>query len=174
MSETVSNGEKKTLAFSFSKSKPKVNLVKTEITKTFVADDTKKNEIELITGIAGKKLQSLNKTSEAIKKPLVIPCQKNELNFNVKPNDTNNKTSPEDLEIINALVADSMNVKLTNKVDAVLAIDSTEVADEKKIIEEPNYEAIGIEQFGNYNCSKKNKLFGVQDNDYLLCRFSRY
>jgi hypothetical protein len=151
MSKATSNIEKKSIAFSFSKLKQKSSLVKqVEVVKAFNLDESKKYQenVELITSIEGKQLKSLNEKNESKKLPLIIPCKKNELNFKVKSKNIN-EVNPEDLEVLNELIADSINQKNKKKPEVILAMSSNDKIDENKI-EEPNYEEIGIEQFGNY------------------------
>ncbi len=135
----MSEPAKKPLAFSFGKTKPKVNLMQTGAVKAFIKTDTQSEEtVELITGLEGQVVKSL-KPVEKVKKALVIPCQKNDLNFG--------KASAEDLEVLNALKADATGI---NKKDADenLTIPADLIDAKLKAIEEPNYEEVGIESFG--------------------------
>ena len=135
------------LSFGFSKTKPKVSLAKTtEAVKAFdFGGSTKKdNDIELITGMEGKKVKSVNKPEEP-KGPLTIPCQKNKLSFQVKA-----PVSAEDQEVINALIADAEDRKKEKEEDSTLAIPADKISDKpEEKVDDPNYEEIGIESFGN-------------------------
>jgi hypothetical protein len=155
MNEQTTNVEKKTLTFSFSKIKPKTSLTikSNETVKAFEITATKnlKNDedekCELIGSIEGKKVKSLNKSEgDEKKKPLIIPCQKNLLNFNPKLATT--ATSAEDLEIIKELIKDTLKNKEEQNKDANLTVEMTNKQKEAEIVEDPNYEQIGIEQFG--------------------------
>ena len=135
--------EKKSLTFSFSKSKPKVNLVKNDKINAFDNDKSKLNDngFELITGLEGKRVKSL-KPTEPAKKPLSIPCPKNELNFSVP-----GKGGISDLDVINALITDS---KIENKKTEAADIAMPEADKVEKKIDEPDYGTVQIEQFGKF------------------------
>lgn len=144
---------KKPLAFSFGKTKPKINLVKTESQKAFDQGVPTQSNHELITGLEGNKIRSVNKPVEK-KGPLIIPCQKNDLSFkipdkNEKKLDKNCETSSEDAEVLNALLADSKG-QTNKKPDADLSIPADQIDNNKKEIKivEPDYEEINIESFG--------------------------
>lgn len=150
MSDQTNVEKKLTLAFSFSKVKTKSTLAvkSTETVKAFeattkLADDDDKRE--LIGSIEGKKLKSLNKTDEdEKKKPIVIPCAKNQLNFNPAKLTANAKA--EDLEVIKELINDTLKNKNEKPKDENLTV---EMKDSKtETVEDPNYEQISIEQFG--------------------------
>jgi hypothetical protein len=156
MSEPVTNGEKKaTLAFSFSKVKTKTSLTlkSVETVKAFEfsskksANEDDDDKREIIGSIVGKKIKSIsNPESNEKAKPLVIPCQKNHININPKLIE---KANPEDLEVIKALINDSLKAKDEKEPDASLTVEMPEEKPkEVENIEEPNYETIGIEQFG--------------------------
>ncbi len=136
----MSEPAKKPLAFSFGKTKPKVNLIQTEVVKVFTpkADIQNGDNIELITGLEGKIVKSINPVDK-VKKPLVIPCLKNDLNFG--------KVSAEDLEVLNALKADATGIH-KKEADANLTIPADKIDPKLKAIEEPDYEEVGIESFG--------------------------
>lgn len=139
---------KKSFGFGFSKTKPKVNLVKTDAVKAFdLGGSSKKDDnVELITGLEGNKVKSVNKPEE-VKGPLTIPCPKNKLSFEV------NKTpvSSADQEVINALIADAEERKNDKKEESTLQIPADKIADKpEEKVEDPDYEEIGIESFGNF------------------------
>jgi len=156
MSELTTSVEKKsTLAFSFSKVKPKTSLsVKsTETVKAFelsskrTGHDDDEDKREIIGAIVGNKIKSIsNPESNEKAKPLVIPCQKNHINFNPK---LISNASAEDLEVIKEMINDTLKSKNEKEPDANLTVDMpSEKPKEAENIDEPNYEAIGIEQFG--------------------------
>lgn len=138
---------KKSFGFGFSKTKPKVNLVKTDAVKAFDLGGKKDDTVELITGLEGKKVKSVNKPEE-VKGPLTIPCPKNKLSFEV------NRTpvSSADQEVINALIADAEERKSAKKEDSTLEIPADKIADKpEEKVEDPDYEEVGIESFGNFD-----------------------
>ena len=117
MSNELTNVEKKTtLAFSFSKVKAKTSLSikSTETVKAFEITSKKFDEDndkrELIGAIEGKKVKSIsNPESNEKQKPLVIPCIKNQINFNPKLIANANQ---DDLEVIKELIKDTQKEKL--------------------------------------------------------------
>lgn len=141
---TEPGAEKKSLTFSFSKSKPKVNLVKNDKIKAFDFDGSQSklndNGFELITGLEGKRVKSL-KPAQPPKQPLSIPCPKNELNFSVP-----GKGGISDLDVINALITDS---KIEKEKTEAADIAMPEAEKVEKKIAEPDYGCVQIEQFGN-------------------------
>lgn len=159
------NLEKKTSSFSFgfSKTKQKTSVIQTAAFK----EETKKTDenIELITSIEGFKLKSLNKSSDTSKKAIVIPCQKNQTLIDTvkykKSKDStdlldesliNSNAKSDDLEAIRALISDS-RVKKEDAENTDLKIPIKEGKSEEKSseiekVEDPNYEAIDLEQFG--------------------------
>ena len=143
--------KKPVLAFGFSKTKTKTTLVKNETTtRTFGFESTTtKEKIELITSIEGKKVKSINQPVEAEVKPLVIPCIQNQIQIvsNKAKEPASIQANPEDLEAIRALLADSINAKKEEK-NSNLSIPIDKL-NEKEVIEDPNYDAVGVEQFGN-------------------------
>jgi hypothetical protein len=166
--------EKKGFTFGFSKTKPKINLSLSDKAKEFQSEPSKPDSnIELIKSIEGKKVNTVNKTpDDEKKKPLVIPCAKNNLIFDIKREEIrNNKIKAEqenkssnlvepsqtplelngkidDLTAIAALIADSKK-KLEEKDKVELKIPLTEEEKSEKIrVEEPDYEKIDLEKFG--------------------------
>jgi hypothetical protein len=154
--------EKKPIGFSlsFSKTKTKTTLIQTNTTKLLDESDSKskKNgdstgEIEIITSLEGKKINTLVKKEDK-NRPLVIPCQKNQPVFDIaktiekKAKEAN--ASKEDLEAIQALIKDSKE-NGNGKKDSNLTIPLNNNEEEmKKVeeVEEPNYENVDLEQFG--------------------------
>lgn len=154
MSTELTNVEKKTtLAFSFSKVKAKTSLSikSTETVKAFEITSKKFDEDndkrELIGAIEGKKVKSIsNPESNEKQKPLVIPCIKNQINFNPKLIANANQ---DDLEVIKELIKDTQKEKNEKEKDQNLTVEMKETKEkELESIEDPNYEQIGIEQFG--------------------------
>jgi len=166
--------EKKGFTFGFSKTKPKINLSQNEKAKEFQSEPNKpESNIELIKSIEGKKVNTVNKPSEdEKKKPLIIPCAKNNLIFDIKREEIrNNKIKAEqengisnvielsqkplelngkidDLTAIAALIADSKK-KLDENDKVELKIPLTEEEESEKFrVEEPDYEKIDLEKFG--------------------------
>lgn len=152
MSDQSTNVEKKpALAFSFSKVKTKTTLA-VKSTETIKAFESKKIENdeekrELIGSIEGKKVKSLTNTdSDEKKKPLVIPCPKNQLNLN--PDKLAANTNPEDLEVIKELINDTLKTKNEKKDENLTVKLNDAKAKELEQVEDANYEQISIEQFG--------------------------
>ena len=154
MSTELTNVEKKTtLAFSFSKVKAKTSLSikSTETVKAFEITSKKFDEDndkrELIGAIEGKKVKSIsNPESNEKQKPLVIPCIKNHINLNPKLIANANQ---DDLEVIKELIKDTQKEKNEKEKDQNLTVEMKETKEkELESIEDPNYEQIGIEQFG--------------------------
>lgn len=154
--------DKKPMGFSlsFSKTKTKTTLVQTSATKLLDESDlkSKKNgdpngEIEIITSLEGKKINTLIKKEDK-NKPLVIPCQKNQPVFDIskaiEKRAKDGNASQEDLEAIRALIKDSKE-NGNGKQDSNLTIPMNKNEEEKKKeeeVEEPNYENVDLEQFG--------------------------
>ena len=154
--------DKKPMGFSlsFSKTKTKTTLVQTSATKLLDESDlkSKKNgdpngEIEIITSLEGKKINTLIKKEDK-NKPLVIPCQKNQPVFDIskaiEKREKDGNASQEDLEAIRALIKDSKE-NGNGKQDSNLTIPMNKNEEEKKKeeeVEEPNYENVDLEQFG--------------------------
>ena len=170
----IKAAEKKTFTFGFSKTKPKINLSQNEKAKEFQSEDKSKSDaskVELIKSIEGTKLSTVHKSADDDKKkPLVIPCAKNNLIFDLKREEirkskanereadklTSNETNMtstatakiDDLAAINALIADSKEKKIDkDKVDLKIPLDEIQTLEEKKV-EEPDYERIDLEKFG--------------------------
>lgn len=158
--------EKKTFTFGFSKTKPKVTLSQNE--KAFQTENNNKTDIELIKSIEGKKVNTVNKSAEdEKKKPLIIPCAKNNLIFDIKREEIRNKKLEDneaklvttymtretlistgqidDLAAINALIADSKK-KVEDKEKNDIQIPLNEA--ESNAVEDPDYESIDLEKFG--------------------------
>ena len=155
----MSENKAMVLTFGFSKTKKQTSLVKSETAaKTFGLESKSEEKIELITSIVGKKVKpaQVNLEEEKRKKPLIIPCKKNELQIvsskskenrdAVKENEKKVEVNAEDAEAIQALMADSLHKK-KEKEDQTLSIP---IESQSEIVEEPNYEAVGVEQFGKY------------------------
>ncbi len=166
--------EKKGFTFGFSKTKPKINLSQTEKAKEFQLETNKPDSnIELIKSIEGKKVNTVNKSADdEKKKPLIIPCAKNNLIFDIKREEIrNNKIKAEqenasssqteavqpplisngkidDMAAIAALIADSKKkLEEKDKVDLKIPLTEEEKS-EKARVEEPDYEKIDLEKFG--------------------------
>lgn len=152
------------IGFSFSKTKQKTTLIQTETVKLFKQDDSKKksnnenDQPELITSIEGTKVKPLNGTSKQDNKPLVIPCQKNQLLIKSKKDTKDDNTdsfkidpkaNPDDVEAVKALIQDSLKRKNTEKEEDNIAISLNENGvEEIEAVEDPNYEAVDLEKFG--------------------------
>ncbi|CAF0797414.1 unnamed protein product [Brachionus calyciflorus] len=155
--------EKKTgFSFGFSKTKQKTQIVHTQAFKdeTLIKTDEK---IDLISSIDSKKITFQDKSLNEAKKPIVIPCPKNQTLIDKakkskedvdlidnleKKLETTEKNG--DAEAIKALIAATRDKK-ESKEDENLQIPIGEKLDEIKELEkvdEPNYEAIDLEQFG--------------------------
>jgi hypothetical protein len=153
-----SNGletKKSTLSFGFSKTKPKTNL--TQKSQNAFVDEisesnskSKSNEKELITSIEGKKVNALNQNAKLDKRPLIIPCKKNELLINSK---ASSNVVPNDLDkaAFNALVEEAGTFKEKKQKDnknISIDLNQSKAKINTDNIEDPNYEAIDLEQFG--------------------------
>ena len=160
-----------TIAFGFSKTKPKTNLIQSSSlanSKTFEVKTNEKDEekIELITSLAGNKIQSLNPVEK--KGPLIIPCQENTLIIKSTKSQEKQQddastsatllnglaanASPEDIEAYKALLAEQESRKNTNNNQNSLVIETAtekkEKGEDEEMIEEPDYEKVEIEKFG--------------------------
>jgi hypothetical protein len=150
--------KKPALSFGFSKVKPKSTLAKND-SEAF-REYKKRNEeekIEIITSIEGNRLTPLNgQSSDASKKPLVIPCQKNQLIVGEKKSqlekvlDQKETTASksDDLEAVRELLKDTKRKNEEKEKQANMKIELNAEKAKVEEIEEPNYEAIDLEQFG--------------------------
>ena len=153
--------EKKPLAFSFSKTKPKSSISQVS-SSAFVEAKTMVTEekVELITSIEGKKLNSVDGSTNVAKQTVVIPVEPNRLIIKKKDSDnvedklaSAKLTASDDLEAIRALMKDSANRKeAEEKNQAAIDIKTSEktniLGKNLDEVEDANYEAVDIEQFG--------------------------
>jgi hypothetical protein len=169
------------LSFGFSKVKPKSSLVQTN-TKLF--DDSKskpapEDQIELITSLDGKKITTLHKKDDInSKKPLVIPCQKNQPVFDIakamekKLAEASRDVQPnadgkpiDDLEAVRALMKESKEKSNeTKESNLKIPLNEESGKDQSTLgeVEEPNYENVDLEQFGRLFFSEKiQKKFSI-------------
>lgn len=147
-------------SFGFSKTKQKTQIVKTQAFQEEKKSDFSE-KIDLITSIDAKKITFQDKTLNETKKPLVIPCQKNETLVEKAKKERENGSVAElekklekceqngDTEAVKALLS-AIREKKEVKEDENLKIPvNSELIDKNmEKIEEPNYEAIDLELFG--------------------------
>lgn len=158
------------LSFGFSKNKPKTSLVQQPATSAFSegrANDSKE-KIELITSIEGKKVvnksdgSSSSSSSTTVKQQVIIPLEPNReiIKKKEKPDEKDQKLTgskqSDDLEAVRALMKDSVIRKEsgnTSQAKIELKNNDSERLDTKKEknlekVEDANYEAVDLEQFG--------------------------
>lgn len=152
----------KKMGFSFGFSKTKQ---KTQIVQAQVFNDDKKSDlgekIDLITSIDSKKITFQDQNLNETKKPVVIPCAKNESLVEKAKRDRENSTVVElekklekceqngDTEAVKALLAAIKEKKeVKDDENLKIPINSEEMEKNLEKIEEPNYEAIDLEMFG--------------------------
>ena len=131
--------EKKGFTFGFSKTKPKINLSQTEKAKEFQLETNKPDSnIELIKSIEGKKVNTVNKSADdEKKKPLIIPCAKNNLIFDIKREEIRNNKIKAEQENASSSQTEAVQPPLmpNGKIDDMAAIAAL-IVDSKKKLEE--------------------------------------
>jgi hypothetical protein len=183
-----SGTEKKAISFGFSKLKPKTTLAKPE-TSLFKAElpVSESDKPELITSIDKNKITSLNKPV-VDNRPLVIPCPKNRdiVGSHKKAKDleaavaegASSKGSADDVAAVRALIEQAKNSKNDGKDDGLVIEQKETVVTVKELdkVEDPNYEAIDLEKFGNFlivNFEKKKLVvLNVTLNAKLYDKFA--